>query len=93
MAKKTTSSLTTQIRKKITEGQVIVGTKLTLDGLREGKVSKVYLTQNCPEEVKEEVNHLSSLGKVEIVQLQVSNEELGTVCKKPFSISVLGLKA
>ena len=79
------------IKKIIKEEKAIVGTKEVIKNLKLGKIAKVYVTSNCPAEVKGDIKRYASLSKVEVVQLKQPNDELGVLCKKPFSISVLGL--
>ena len=78
-----------EIKKKIKEGKVIIGTSRTVKALKLGKTDKVFLTSNCPDDVKEDIEHYSKLGKVKVVILRQPNNDLGVICKKPFPISVL----
>jgi len=80
-----------EIKKALKEGKAIIGTERTLKNLKLGKVSKIYLTSNCPEDVEEDVKYYSKLAKVEVVKLKQPNDELGAICKKPFSVSVLSV--
>jgi len=38
------------------------------------------------------LKHYCKISKVKLTKLPYPNDELGTMCKKPFAISVLGLK-
>lgn len=78
------------IKKTVKEGKAVIGTDLVIKSLKLAKLSKVFLTLNVPADVKEDIEHYSKLSNVEVISLQVPNDELGTLCKKPFSISVLG---
>jgi len=49
------------------------------------------MTSNCPNDIRNDFSHLSRISDVKIIELDVPNDELGTICKKPFSISVAGL--
>lgn len=80
-----------EIKKALKEKKAIVGTERTIKYLKLGKVSKVFITTNCPEDVKKDIQYYSKLAKVEIVMLKQPNDELGALCKKPFSVSVLSL--
>ena len=85
------SNSISEIKKALKEEKAIIGTERTLKNLKLGKVSKVFLTSNCPASVKEDIKYYSKLAKVEVVQLKQPNDELGALCKKPFSISVLSI--
>ena len=70
--------------------KAIIGTEKTLKQLKLGKLAKVYLTQNCPPILRQNVERQAQMTQTEIVPLDVPNNELGTLCKKPFSINLLG---
>ena len=53
----------------------------------------VYTTKNIPDSDAEQIATHAKVVGVEVVSLDITNEELGTLCKKPFSISVLALTA
>ncbi len=80
-----------EIKKNLETNQLIIGAEATLKNLKIGKLEKVYVTSNCSADVKEDIEHYTGIAGVEVVGLEQSNEELGVVCKKPFSISVIGL--
>ncbi|MBT3406587.1 50S ribosomal protein L30 [Candidatus Woesearchaeota archaeon] len=85
-------SVTEEIKKLSREDGFFIGTDQTAKYLRVGKVKKVYVASNCKEETKVDLEHYAKLANVELIQLDENNEELGVLCKKPFRISVLGLK-
>ena len=84
-------SMDDDIKKALIGGKLVVGLGATLNGLKLGKVSKVYLSSNCPDNTKKDLERYSKIAKIEFKVLGISNEELGVLCKKPFSISVLGI--
>lgn len=79
------------IKKAIEKEKVIFGTERVLKGLKKGEIDTVYVTVNAPDEVKEDVAHYSGLSGAKVVDMKQPNDELGALCKKPFSISVLGI--
>ncbi len=83
--------LTNEIKKNLEQKKLVIGTETTIKSMRRGKLSKVYLTSNCPVSVRDDMQRYAKLAAVEVVELGLSNEELGILCKKPFSISVIGL--
>ncbi len=89
MAKKIILKEIEEIKKELAKGTVAIGTETTIKNIKLGKVSKVFLTSNCPDDVKENIGYYAKLGKVEIVVLSQPNDELGALCKKPYAISVL----
>ena len=79
-----------ELRQALKDNKVIIGTDRVLKKVRIGKLSIVYLASNCPQVVREDVKHYSKLYNIKVNELKENNEELGTICKKHFSISVLG---
>ncbi|MBD3204186.1 50S ribosomal protein L30 [Candidatus Woesearchaeota archaeon] len=80
-----------KIRSLIKEKKLIIGTERTIKELKKKKLDKVYVSANVSQEVMDDINHYAKLADLSVVQLDVFNEELGTICKKPFSISVIGV--
>jgi|TARA_Y100000310_G_scaffold344724_1_gene459051 large subunit ribosomal protein L30e len=87
-AKKITSS---EIKKLIQAKNLVIGTERTLRNLKLGKVEKVIVSSNCPEKIFDDINHCAEMSKTEAIKVSYPNEELGVICKKPFSISVLSI--
>jgi len=82
---------TTEIRKLVKAGNFIVGTERAIKNLKLGKVDKVIVSSNCPEKVIADLERYASLSKAETFRAAYPNEELGVICKKPYSISVLSI--
>jgi large subunit ribosomal protein L30e len=80
-----------EIKKALKTEKVAVGTNEVLKNLKMAKAKKVYLTSNVKADVKEAVLKYAAMANTEVVQLKYANDELGTICKKPFGISVLAL--
>ena len=92
MAEEIAEKYAAEIKKLLKEGQLIIGTDRTIKGIKQGKVVRVFLASNTTKDTKEAIQHYSSLAGFEVSILPVLNDELGVVCKKPFSISVLSVK-
>ncbi|MEK6964380.1 MAG: ribosomal L7Ae/L30e/S12e/Gadd45 family protein [Nanoarchaeota archaeon] len=74
----------------INSKKATIGTQKTLKALKLGKLAKVYVTENCPPLLKQNIERQAQIAKTELIPLEVPNNELGTLCKKPFSINLLG---
>lgn len=81
-----------EIKKQLGTPQFIIGAEKTLKELRKGNLSKAYFSANPKPELVEDIESLAKLSDAEIVRLEVPNDELGTICKKPFPISIIGIK-
>ena len=92
MAKtKTVDRNVEEIKKLMKEGKIIIGTKTVIKSLRNNSIEKVFLASNCKAETVDEIEHGSKLNSIPVVRIRYPNDELGVICKKPFSISALAI--
>ena len=77
------------IKELLKDKDLTFGTERTIKRLRIGDVKSVFIAKNCPENVRKTIKHYAKLVNVEVNELDIRNEELGVICKKPFSITVL----
>ncbi|RDD52691.1 50S ribosomal protein L30 [Nanoarchaeota archaeon NZ13-N] len=77
--------------KSYSEDKIVLGSKRTIKYLKLGKISKVYVANNVPEEVLEDLKYYASLSNIEVKETNLSNVEIGIVLKKPFKVSVIGI--
>ena len=80
-----------EIKKLLKSEELVIGTEMTIKNLRKGNVKKVFTASNCNEKVKKDLQYYSSLSDAEYIELSYANEDLGVLCKKPFSISVISI--
>lgn len=73
-------------------GKAVLGLKVTLKLLRQKKLSKVMISENCPGNTRACVMKYCTLVNIPCEELAMKSDDLGNACKKPFSISVLGQK-
>ncbi len=71
--------------------KLIIGTKQTIKSLRKETVNKIFLAQNCPEVLEDDINYYAKLATVPVEKLSINCDELGAQCKKPFLVSVVGI--
>lgn len=90
MAKTKIIDVNEEIKKLVATPKGVVGTERTLKGMRAGKISKIFLAKNVKESTRSDIEAYAKIGNIEVVTLSLGNDELGTICKKPFAISVLG---
>ncbi|MBN1503254.1 ribosomal L7Ae/L30e/S12e/Gadd45 family protein [Candidatus Woesearchaeota archaeon] len=79
------------IKKLLKEGKVTIGTELSVKMLKNGNLARVYASANTSKSVVNDLEYYAKLSNTEFVQLKIANNELGTLCRKPFSISVIGI--
>ena len=80
------------IKKSIKSGKLVFGTKETIDLLKKGGLEIVYLSAHCPDDVTADIDHLAKLTSVTVERLAVPSDELGTLCKKQYVVSVLSIR-
>ncbi|MDP7115861.1 MAG: ribosomal L7Ae/L30e/S12e/Gadd45 family protein [Candidatus Woesearchaeota archaeon] len=78
-----------EIRKDLEKSQLQIGASVALKNLSKGNAKKVYVASNCPPRVLADIKQACKLTKAELISLKIPNDELGAICKKRFSISVL----
>ncbi|MBW3002816.1 ribosomal L7Ae/L30e/S12e/Gadd45 family protein [Candidatus Woesearchaeota archaeon] len=91
MAKRRIDKTAVEIRGLLADNKLIIGTERTLKLLRLGKLKQVFLSANCADSTKEDILHYSNIAGVKVKDLAYPGSELGVVCKKPYSISVIGV--
>jgi len=79
-----------EIRNILDKGKLIIGTEVVMKKLKNSQLNKVFLAKNCPTNIKEDIKKITQMLSIEIVELDIENDELGTYCRKPFHISVIG---
>ncbi len=73
--------------KKLLEGDVILGPRACMRKLRSGAAHHIYVASNCF--FLEEIERFASLSGVMVERLDMTAQELGALCKRHFSVSVL----
>ena len=81
----------TELRKHVQSSKFVIGTSEVIKLLKHDKLAKIFVASNSPASIKEDLKHYGTMADCEIVELQIPNDELGVMCKKPFSISVVGV--
>ncbi|OYT34089.1 MAG: hypothetical protein B6U87_02595 [Candidatus Aenigmarchaeota archaeon ex4484_52] len=89
---KISTNYTKIIKKAITEKKIIFGTKQILKRIKTGQISNVYYCNQCQENIIDELKYYYDFANFKLEKINISNSELGTICKKPFFISIVGIK-
>lgn len=80
-----------EIKKNLTTGKLVIGTKRTIKAIKSAQVAKIFVASNCPEIISEDIEYYGSFDGVPVEKLNVACDELGILCKKPFLISVVSV--
>ena len=81
-----------EIKKLLDTDKIHFGTGNAMKSARQGELAKVFVSSNAPAEIKQDLEYYSGLSGFAIQHLSIPNDELGTVCRKSFSISVISVK-
>jgi ribosomal protein L30E len=80
-----------EIRKLLTTKKLIIGEDEVLKNARTASLVKVFHASNIKKTVLADLNKYGKLSGFEVLDTKVPNDDLGTVCKKPFSIALIGV--
>ena len=80
-----------ELKRLIKSEKAVLGTQRTLKLLKQGALEQVFLSSNCPEDVKKDVEYYAKLAGVPVTALRYPNDEVGILCKKPYPVSVLSI--
>ena len=78
-----------EFKKALKEKRIIIGAKQTQKRLFSGELKKIFLTASCDENTRRDITRQASLRGIDVRELNISGFEVGVMCKKPFSISVV----
>ncbi|MBR9693432.1 hypothetical protein GOV07_05940 [Candidatus Woesearchaeota archaeon] len=82
----------TEIRKLLGSEKLVIGSDRVVKAIKQGTVAKVILASNAPEDLREQLGRYKGLGaSFELADAGIPNDELGTLCKKPFSIAAIAI--
>ena len=83
--------LASAIRLALETGKVELGTRRGIKNILTGKAKLFVIANNIPIEVRELVLKYSKSSETPILEFDVSSMNLGSVCGKPFSVSILSI--
>ncbi len=80
------------IKNAIDSGKITIGTDTTLKYMKVDKLDSAIIAANCPKNIRQNIENTAKLSKSKIHTFNGTSIELGACARKPFSITVLGLK-
>jgi len=78
-----------EIRKAAETGKILYGTEQSLKAIRTGEAKLVIAASNTDEKTVKDIQYYCGLAGIRVHNYEGSSIELGTVCGKPFVISVV----
>lgn len=77
------------IRVAVDTGKVILGSNKSIQAIKLGNGELVVMAENAPKNVKADIEAYSNLSEMPVYTFEGSSVELGSICGKPFTVSVL----
>ncbi len=85
------TDLTNNIRLAVDSGKVAFGINSVTDSLRDNRAKLVVAAKGAKQDTLQDIAHQSKISAVRLVLFEGNSMELGAVCGKPFSVSVLSI--
>lgn len=82
--------MTKDLREELKKKKPLLGLNVALKKIRNNKVSRVYVSSNS--HAKDQLVRLGKSMNVDVVLVDENSKELGVICKKPFSVSVISFE-
>ena len=76
----------TRLREVLKTEKYFIGTDMTVKKLKKWEVKIVFLANNCPQDIKDQVTGYTG---VDIVELKEDSRDLALLCKKQFFVNVI----
>ncbi len=77
------------LKAELKKKKPIIGANSALKLVKNSRAKQIYVSKNCPTNLKEDLKRYSEIFKAEYHELDINSEELGVLCKKTFPIAVL----
>lgn len=82
----------TDLKKHVGDKKLVLGRDRVMKLLRKDSLKEIFLAVNCSSSIKDDIDSLAKKFKVPVTLLKITNDDMGVVVKKPFSVSVAGLQ-
>ena len=80
------------IKEKFKQNKVIIGYKTVIKSLKTSRPELIVLAANIPDDKKKMIELNGKISKIQVKEYPKDSVDLGLLCGKPFSISVLAIK-
>ena len=71
------------------KNKLLYGAKICEKKFKTSNVKKIFITNSCCEKILAKIKHYAKLSNCEIVNLEISKEDLSHKLEKPFMISMM----
>jgi large subunit ribosomal protein L30e len=80
------------IASAVKTGKVSFGANSALQNAKSGKAKMIILANNCPKDIKEQVEYYGKISNVPVMTYKGASMDLAAVCNKLFIISALSIR-
>jgi large subunit ribosomal protein L30e len=77
------------VQSVVKSGRAFYGANQAMKAVKTGRVVALVLSNNCPKELRKNLEGYATLSSVPVLNYAGSNRDLGVACHKPFAISAL----
>lgn len=77
------------LKKDLKDKKFTLGLNETLKKIKLGKVQNIFLAKDCNSKERDMILNYKKIGEINVYELDITSLEIGALCKKQFSISVL----
>ncbi|MEA3229603.1 MAG: ribosomal L7Ae/L30e/S12e/Gadd45 family protein [archaeon] len=81
----------TKIKKAAEDDGLVIGVKSVIAKAQLRGLNDIILSSNCPDVLVSNVSHVAELSEIPVERFNKNSRDLGEICRKPFTIAVLGI--
>lgn len=81
-----------ELRRAVDTGKVVFGTEQVLKDLRDRKAKLILVASNAPALEKRKLEAFAKETEIQVIQSWFTNNQLGSLCGKPFGIAALSVR-
>lgn len=83
--------VTRMVRDAVESNRIVLGTESAANKLKLGKLEAVVVASNCPENVRNDLEHNAKVSGTKVLSFDGKSSDLGALCRKPFTVIVAGI--
>lgn len=80
-----------ELRKAFETGEVVIGSKRTVQLAKIGGAKLIVVAKNAPKEVRDDIEYYAKLSNIPVHVFDGTSVELGTLLGKPFVVAALAV--
>ena len=85
------ADLANNIRLAVDSGKVALGVNKVKDSINENDAKLLVVASKNRADILQDIQHLSKISNIKTIMFEGNSIELGAICGKPYSVSVLSV--